>query len=64
MSHTENNVFDESHIGKLVKFYLDEGSLFTGKITSIPTENHVCVLVDHKYDNWSWMVRSEHILFI
>jgi len=64
MSENERNIFDESFIGKLVKFYLDDGTLYTGKITGIPNEDHVVVLVDNKYEHWPWMVRSEAILFV
>ncbi|NBP02858.1 MAG: hypothetical protein EBU90_22625 [Proteobacteria bacterium] len=64
MSHTENNIFDESHIGKFVKFYMEDGTLQTGKIAGIPNENHVVVLVDNKCEHWPWMVRSEAILFV
>jgi hypothetical protein len=56
--------FSDKDIGKKVKFYLEDGTLQTGKITSIPNENHVVVLVDNKCDHWPWMVRSEAILFV
>ena len=64
MNTTINNPFDESFIDRKVKFYLDDGTLFTGKITGIPNEEHVTVLVDHKYDSWPWMVRSEAIMLV
>jgi hypothetical protein len=64
MSYTETNIFSDNDIGKKVKFYLDDGSLFTGIITSFPNEEHVSVLVDHAWTGWSWYVRNEAVLFV
>lgn len=64
MSHTDKNVFTEEHIGRRVKFYLEDGTLFTGVITSFPNDEHMSVLVDHKWDGWSWYVRNEAVLFV
>jgi len=64
MNHTESNNFTEEHLGKRVKFYLDDGSLFTGIITSFPNEEHVSVLVDHAWSNWNWYVRNEAVLLV
>jgi hypothetical protein len=55
---------NEEHVGRKVKFYMEDGTLQTGTITGFPNENHVSVLVDHKYDGWSWYVRNEAILFV
>lgn len=51
-------------MGKKVKFYLEDGALFTGTITGYPNENHVSVLVDHSWQGWEWYVRSEAVLFV
>jgi len=56
--------FSEKDIGKKVKFYLEDGSLFTGTITSFPNENYTSVLVDHKWQGWEWYVRNEAILWV
>lgn len=64
MNHTDKNVILEEHIGKRIKWYCEDGSLFTGTILGILNEDHVRVLVDHKYDCWEWIVKSENVLFI
>ena len=64
MSHTETNMFTEDHIGRKVKFYLEDGTLFTGIITGFPNEDHVSVLVDHAWHGWDWYVRNEAVLFV
>jgi len=56
--------FSEVDIGKKVKFYLDDGSLLTGIVTSFPNEDHTCVLVDHKWHGWAWYVRNEAVLLV
>lgn len=64
MNHTETNTFTDNDIGRKVKFYLSDGSLFTGTISSFPNEEHVSVLVDHEWTGWSWYVRNEAVLFV
>lgn len=64
MSYNEENIITEEHIGKKVKFYLEDGTLFTGTVTSLPNEDHVAVLVDHEWDGWCWYVRNEAVLFV
>ena len=64
MSHIDKSVFSEDHIGRKVKFYLEDGSLLTGIITSFPNEDHVCVLVDHPVQGWDWYVRDEAVLLV
>lgn len=64
MSCADSSIFSEEHIGKKVKFYLEDGTLFTGNITGFPNEDHVCVLVDHKVTGWDWYVRNEAVLFV
>jgi len=64
MNHTCTNIFTKEHLGKKVKFYLEDGALFTGTITGLPNENHVSVLVDHSWQGWEWYVRSEAVLFV
>lgn len=58
------NKLDDRDIGRKVKFYLEDGTLFTGTITSLPNDEHASVLVDHNYDGWSWYVRNEAVLFV
>jgi len=56
--------FTEEDVGKKVKFYLDDGTLFTGTISGFPNEEHVSVLVDHKCNGWDWYVRNEAVLLV
>lgn len=64
MNNTQHTTFLDEHIGKKVKFYLEDGALFTGTITGYPNEDHVSVLVDHAWTGWEWYVRSEAVLFV
>jgi len=64
MNYTANTIFTEEHIGKKVKWYLDDGTLMTGTICGLPNEDHVSVLADHKCEGWNWYVRGEAILFV
>lgn len=62
MSHTDHTVFTDDHIGKKVKFYLEDGALLTGIITGFPNADHVSVLVDHNWHGWEWYIRNEAVL--
>jgi len=64
MSIKYDNLFSEEQIGLKIKFYLEDSTLLIGKIAGIPNNIHVSVLVDHKYSNWEWYVRSEAVLFV
>jgi len=64
MSIKYDNLFSEEQIGLKIKFYLEDGTLLSGNIASIPNDSHVSVFVDHKNPNWEWYVRSEAVLFV
>jgi hypothetical protein len=51
----------ELNEGKEVTFQIEDGTQYSGKISSVPNSEHYYVIVKHNSLDWGWYVREEAI---